>query len=163
MIRLQNRYLRSSEKCSVLDGLWRPRPVPDDLFRLVNFPNEVGWMIASAKNTGSQLHIDPNLMGAWNLLLTGRKWWVVVPARIPVKELTCDSACSHPMWAKDQGNVWPWFEHVLPQLRDRRSECSLASVLMNVSGFTGSLSSSSSRGQEKCCTCLMAILTPSTT
>ncbi len=31
---------------------------------------------------GSQLHVDPDLMGAWNMLLTGRKWWAVLPYRV---------------------------------------------------------------------------------
>ena len=104
----------------MLDGVWRPGPMPEDLYKLINFPNEVGWMISSAKNTGSQLHIDPNLMGAWNLLLTGRKWWVVIPSREQASHFSCDAACSHPMWKDQQGNAWPWFENVLPQIQDRR-------------------------------------------
>ena len=31
---------------------------------------------------GSQMHTDPDFMGAWNLLLTGRKWWVVLPYQV---------------------------------------------------------------------------------
>ena len=31
---------------------------------------------------GSQLHIDPDHMGAWNLLLTGQKWRVVFPYEV---------------------------------------------------------------------------------
>ena len=33
--------------------------------------------------TGSQLHVDPDLMGAWNALLLGRKHWVIFPYPIP--------------------------------------------------------------------------------
>ena len=65
--------------CSVLEGAWRPSPMPRDLYPRLGFPNDISWMILSGRNTGSQIHVDPDLMGAWNLLLTGRKWWVIVP------------------------------------------------------------------------------------
>ena len=77
-------------------------------------------MIASAKNTGSQLHTDPNLMGAWNLLLTGRKWWVIIPAQLDAAPFSCDTRCS-PSYAQDS-NAWTWFNHILPQLKDKRLE-----------------------------------------
>ena len=99
-------------------GESEPEPLPEDLFRRLNFPNQVGWMIASAKNTGSQLHTDPNLMGAWNLLLTGRKWWVIIPAQVPASQFSCDETCSPSQ--SEQSNAWTWFEHVLPQIKDRR-------------------------------------------
>ena len=102
----------------MLDGLWKPEPLPDDLFERINFPNDVGWMIASGKNTGSQLHTDPNLMGAWNLLLTGRKWWVIIPAQLNARQFSCEESCS-PSQA-DHSNAWTWFQHVLPQIKDRR-------------------------------------------
>ena len=50
--------------------------MPRDLYPRLGFPNDISWMILSGRNTGSQIHFDPDLMGAWNLLLTGRKWWV---------------------------------------------------------------------------------------
>jgi len=73
----------------------------------------------SAMHTGSQLHIDPDHMGAWNLLLTGRKWWTVIPYQAKTSEFTCDRACSHKSWG-DGSNSYMWFNHVLPQIRDKK-------------------------------------------
>ena len=44
--------------------------MPGDLYSR-HHDHGVGWMIVSGKNTGSKIHTDPDLMGAWNLLLTG--------------------------------------------------------------------------------------------
>ncbi|XP_023337022.1 uncharacterized protein LOC111708023 isoform X2 [Eurytemora carolleeae] len=62
------------EQCLVLDGLWKPPPMPDDLYAITKYNNDLAWIIMSSRNTGSQMHTDPDFMGAWNLLLTGRKW-----------------------------------------------------------------------------------------
>ena len=62
------------ERCKVLEGTWRPPPIPRDIHSDLAYPSADGtwgWMILSAKNTGSQLHFDPELMGAWNLLVSG--------------------------------------------------------------------------------------------
>ena len=56
------------------------------------------------KGSGSNLHQDPDLMGAWNLLLMGilmfswlldfcdlgRKWWAIHPAPLPLASINCD-------------------------------------------------------------------------
>ena len=105
-------------QCIILDGLWKPHQIPKDLYTETKYPNDLGWMIFSAKNTGSQLHADPDLMGAWNLLLLGRKWWVVYQTNIPVERITCDESCSPGF--EDGSHTWPWFVHVLPQLRDKK-------------------------------------------
>ena len=34
-------------------------------------------------------------------------------------EFTCDRACSHRSWG-DGSNSYMWFNHVLPQIRDKR-------------------------------------------
>ena len=36
-----------------------------------------------------------------------------------VDDFTCISDCSHPDW-EDGSNAYPWFQHVLPQLKDIR-------------------------------------------
>ena len=40
------------------------------------------WIVLVVLVAGSQLHKDPDHTGAWNLLLTGRKWWAVLPYRV---------------------------------------------------------------------------------
>ena len=57
--------------CQIMDGTWRPEPIDEDIYSSLGYVHEVGWIIFSAKNTGSQLHVDPDLMGAWNYLLSG--------------------------------------------------------------------------------------------
>ena len=104
--------------CRVLAGSWRPPALPPDLWPRLGRPNWLGWMLVSGELTGSQLHTDPDLMGAWSLLLSGRKWWVIIPTELPVEELTCSLECSPSH--HNQSLSWPWFAHILPQLMERR-------------------------------------------
>ena len=71
----------------VLDGLWKPKPIPSDLYGPAQYNTDLAWIILSEKvvinhlkidikvesfkASGSNLHQDPDLMGAWNLLLIG--------------------------------------------------------------------------------------------
>eukprot|EP00088_Acartia_fossae_P008738 TRINITY_DN14196_c0_g1_i2.p1 TRINITY_DN14196_c0_g1~~TRINITY_DN14196_c0_g1_i2.p1 ORF type:complete len:288 (+),score=38.92 TRINITY_DN14196_c0_g1_i2:56-919(+) len=114
-----DRLAYGHEECLILDGLWKPKPIPDDLYTATKYNNDLAWIIMSSKNTGSQLHFDPDHMGAWNLLLTGQKWWAIVPYEANVDDFTCISDCSHPDW-EDGSNAYPWFQHILPQLKDTR-------------------------------------------
>ena len=111
-------FKRGYEQCIIMDGLWKPPPIPDDLYGATKYPSDWGWLIMSAKNTGSQIHIDPDLMGAWNLLIMGRKWWAVSPVNFPIDKITCDEKCSPGF--EDGSNTWPWYQHLLPQMRARK-------------------------------------------
>ena len=116
----------------VLDGLWKPPPMPLDLYSPTQYDNDLAWIILSSANSGSQVgawqcqychqsmdygpiwlvlfssslctlhtaevvfllcqvHQDPDLMGAWNLLLTGRKWWAVHPAPLNIRHVDCNT------------------------------------------------------------------------
>ena len=108
----------SADLCSVLAGSWRPPSLPPDLWSALGYPNNLGWMLVSGEHTGSQLHTDPDLMGAWSLLLSGAKWWVIIPHELPVEEMTCALECS-PQY-HNQSLSSPWFSHILPQLMERR-------------------------------------------
>ena len=63
--------MQGVDYCQIIDGTWRPEPIYEDIYSSLGYFHEVGWIIFSAKNTGSQLHVDPDLMGAWNYLLSG--------------------------------------------------------------------------------------------
>ena len=36
----------------VLDGLWKPPPLPPDLYSLTDYDNDLAWVILSAAGTG---------------------------------------------------------------------------------------------------------------
>jgi hypothetical protein len=45
------------------------------------------WMIIGPKNSGSNVHIDPLATSAWNMLLIGRKLWILFPPDVAESEL----------------------------------------------------------------------------
>ena len=57
----------------------KPAPIPDDIFQKIGYQVDLAWMIMSTKNSGSDVHTDPDMTGAWNYLLSGEKHWVVFP------------------------------------------------------------------------------------
>ena len=74
--------------------------------------------MVSGGGTGSQLHTDPDLTGAWSLLLSGAKMWVILPTELPLGEVTCSPECSPDQ--HNQSLSSHWFSHILPQLVERR-------------------------------------------
>ena len=74
--------------------------------------------LLSGEHTGSQLHTDPDLTGAWSLLMSGAKWWVIIPTELPLEEMTCAPECSPDH--HNQSLASPWFSHILPQLLQKR-------------------------------------------
>ena len=60
----------------------KPAPIPDDIYQKIGYRVDLAWMIMSAKNSGSDVHTDPDMTGAWNYLLSGKKHWVVFPQGI---------------------------------------------------------------------------------
>ena len=39
-------------QCLILDGLWKPKPIPEDLYTATKYPGDWGWLIFSSENTG---------------------------------------------------------------------------------------------------------------
>ena len=62
--------------------------------------------------------MDPSYTMAWNTVLRGRKWWVLLPPELPHEQLECSRACSKPKL--DELSPIAWFTHILPQLRGRK-------------------------------------------
>ena len=77
--------LRRNTNCKMrgnscdLFGNMKPAPIPEDIYPTIGYQNDLNWMILSNKDTGSDLHNDPDVMGAWNYLINGKKHWVVFP------------------------------------------------------------------------------------
>ena len=77
--------LRRNTNCKMrgnscdLFGNMKPAPIPEDIYPTIGYQNDLDWMILSNKDTGSDLHNDPDVMGAWNYLINGKKHWAVFP------------------------------------------------------------------------------------
>jgi hypothetical protein len=76
------------------------------------------WMLIGPKNSGSNIHIDPLATSAWNMLLIGRKLWILFPPDIDETELK--SATSLNSESKEDDGVdfcaAGWMVHILSNL-----------------------------------------------
>lgn len=77
------------------------------------------WAILSQTNTGTSLHLDPPYTVAWNSLLSGVKYWALLPLEVGPMEnvFTCSAECSESR--EGEISVESWFSHLLPQLAGR--------------------------------------------
>ncbi|XP_023346240.1 bifunctional arginine demethylase and lysyl-hydroxylase PSR isoform X1 [Eurytemora carolleeae] len=105
-----------SDKLELMSHYKVPWSIPEDLFKSCGVLTDYQWIAISSSNTGTDLHLDPVLTSAWNTLLAGRKLWVVLPKDIEINPLSCDPSCSY---QQDLSSV-SWFQHILPQIRDRK-------------------------------------------
>ena len=89
--------------------------------------------------TGTLLHVDPEGTDAFNAVLVGHKWWVVLPKDIYEfdNELSCDEKCSdvakigrenlQSEFDLDVSNLI-WLKHILPQIRYHQIFSSLFTI-----------------------------------
>ena len=64
------------------------------------------------------MHVDPNFTDAFNGLIRGKKWWVVLPKDLYEfkEDLDCLESCSdQPI--NFHHSLGVWYIHVLPQIR----------------------------------------------
>ena len=78
------------------------------------------WLCIGAQGSGSFMHKDPLNTNAWNALLHGRKYWLLLSPNVPAS-IANGSAFEHRYkgegpspWTSPQG----WFTHILPRLRE---------------------------------------------
>ena len=71
--------MRNNPKSDVFANFQKPSLIPNDLYHATGYENDYNWVIMSQAFTGSQLHCDPDLTGAWNYLIHGYKHWVIFP------------------------------------------------------------------------------------
>ena len=72
----------------------------------------------SGLKIGTKMHVDTVLADAFNALIRGEKWWVVLPKDLYEfrDEYSCDPKCSEP-FDNFQRITGVWFTHILPQIR----------------------------------------------
>eukprot|EP01125_Pyxidicula_operculata_P009508 TRINITY_DN312_c0_g2_i1.p1 TRINITY_DN312_c0_g2~~TRINITY_DN312_c0_g2_i1.p1 ORF type:complete len:410 (+),score=84.23 TRINITY_DN312_c0_g2_i1:62-1291(+) len=77
------RDLSDIERKQLMNDYHVPSFFTDDLYSIDNqirefFP-KYKYMVIGGNRTGSNMHVDPKLTGAWNTLLSGRKKWILLP------------------------------------------------------------------------------------
>jgi len=107
-----------TDKMHLFSDYSAPNPIPQDYFEQTGILTDYQWIIVSHKNTGTELHMDPLYTSPWNTVISGHKWWVLMPPDVLPGDFLCDSSCSEKK--DDNLNIYSWFTHVLPQLRERQ-------------------------------------------
>jgi len=65
----------ATDKLHLFDDYSTPRPLQGvDKFDKAGVLTDYQWIIASHKNTGTELHMDPEFTSPWNTVLKGHKW-----------------------------------------------------------------------------------------
>merc|ERR1719158_2559075 len=109
----------ATDKLHLFDDYSTPKPLQDvDKFDKAGVLTDYQWIIASHKNTGTELHMDPDFTSPWNTVLKGHKWWVLMPPEVLPDAFLCDEKCSN--GTDNDINVLSWYTHVLPQIRNRK-------------------------------------------
>jgi histone arginine demethylase JMJD6 len=122
----------------------RPNFFQTDFFDSVAFSRRPPqrWLCIGAQGSGSFMHKDPLNTNAWNALVQGRKYWVLLSPNVPASLATGAqferryNGEGPSSWAPPQG----WFTHTLPQLRAAIAEANAGGagyVLYEVMHFPG--------------------------
>ena len=71
--------IRNHPRTDPFSAFNKPAMIPNDLFNATGYENHYNWVILSQAKTGSYIHVDPDITGAWNYLISGYKHWVIFP------------------------------------------------------------------------------------
>ena len=82
-----------NKKMELFDDYSQPKPIPEDMYAAAGIHTDYQWVIVTQRNTGTGLHTDPDYTMAWNTLLSGRKWWVLLPPELPDQPFKCNIRC----------------------------------------------------------------------
>ena len=110
--------IEHNSKTRLMSDYSRPEPIPEDMYQVSGIQTDYQWLIMSQANTGTSLHLDPEYTMAWNTVLSGRKWWVLMPPELSPSSFSCDPSCSKTK--EGEISILSWFTHILPQMRDRK-------------------------------------------
>ena len=98
-----------------------PKYFNEDIFPLLPFDRRppFRWILVGPPRSGTRMHIDPLDSSAWNVVVSGRKRWVLLSP-----ELSKDMALGKMVWnsqEKTDGRspqAIYWFSEILPRVRE---------------------------------------------
>lgn len=70
----RNGINEATDKMHLFDDYSKPAPVPADYFEKAGMLTDYQWLILSMKDTGTELHTDPEYTSPWNTVFSGYKW-----------------------------------------------------------------------------------------
>lgn len=74
----------SISKSQESPAYWIPECFGNDLFTVLGDKRpDDKWLIVGPARSGSTYHKDPNATSAWNVVLRGRKYWIMFPSSAP--------------------------------------------------------------------------------
>ena len=72
------------EKMGLQGAYEPPQAFQEDLFTLLGEERpDHRWLIVGPERSGSTFHIDPNATSAWNAVVRGSKYWIMMPRGTP--------------------------------------------------------------------------------
>jgi histone arginine demethylase JMJD6 len=97
-----------------------PEYFNEDIFKLLPFDRRppFRWILVGPAMSGTRMHIDPLDSSAWNVVLSGRKRWVLMSP-----QLSHDLALGKHVWTAEERKdgrspqAIYWFQEVLPRIR----------------------------------------------
>ncbi len=95
----------------------RPHFFETDYFDLLPFDRRPPqrWLCIGPQGSGTTMHTDPISTNAWNTLIHGRKYWLIMSSNVPEdiadgsRFMKIEDKCASPIG---------WFIHIVPKIRE---------------------------------------------